>query len=672
MGSIEKDRLCQQLKKDVRGNAKLFWDALKGAALQHFESTDAAFMAFCNPSDCMMSLEQFQELAETLGFSLSFHSAKSLFEQKLHDRGMNAMTLQDFQDACIVAQLDRMRARLRGHRQNMLQCASHIDNFIRHLTLYTGDDLRRRAVTRFQQKITTKFCMVLWQSLQKWAERKAVIPTGEPLISADTFLKMVDNIQLFQAHEMTFLSNIYERVDRGRKGEVVMFDLAVTILLMATSNSRCDKAKLIFTVFDTDGDGCLSSEQLLKMYCSLIIHAAIARGDQPSYDADLLLGDELSLAKARRIYDYTIQHPSDALDDDLCTFEEWWCIIGTNMSMLEELMPGTYGITWVLRPRGGSARPPEPKVEKKPSNKKVRGPEWNLLRTAALLAGPAAGDEERQAPQDESASAQSSRWCSKRKEPKGVLRNSEKSRKVVEDGAERFRIHAAIRFRHAVRGEWDAIAALQAGPPPGSSEALHLPVLEPQEKQHRSALWADEVGSFSRRQRRGHWHENHRDTLTDWSNFRPPKEAPKNEPSKPRNSGAGLGQSRSLPELHQRTQEKGLESSLFPSAPLDFEEVRSMMRAKIVDTTSQDKNAVERLKMDTQRFGQAAIERFRSAATVRAAGGSERMEHEELVLPAAPDNVGGSGQWCELCQSRHTCLLSSCDDRRSLGSLGHG
>jgi len=27
--------------------------------------------------------------------------------------------------------------------------------------------------------------------------------------------------------------------------------------------------------------------------------------------------------------------------------------------------------------------------------------------------------------------------------------------------------------------------------------------------------------------------------------------------------------------------------SLFPSAPLDFEEVRSMMRAKIVDTTSQ-------------------------------------------------------------------------------------
>eukprot|EP00435_Cladocopium_sp_Y103_P026016 s60_g6.t1 len=282
MGAIEKDRLCQVLKKDVRGNAKQFWDALKSASLQHFESTDAAFMAFASPSDCMMSLEQFQELSEYLGFALTFHSAKNLFEQKVHDREMNAMTLQDFQDACIVAPLDRIRARLRGHRQNMLACAFHIDNFIRHLSLYTGENHRRRAVTRFQQKLTTRFCMKLWSNLQQWAERKTA---GEPMISKETFLKMVDSIQSFQAYEMEFFGNIYERVDRGQKGEVVMFDLAVTILLMATSNSRCDKAKLIFTVFDTDGDGCLSSEQLLKMYCSLIIHAAIARGDQPSYDA---------------------------------------------------------------------------------------------------------------------------------------------------------------------------------------------------------------------------------------------------------------------------------------------------------------------------------------------------------------------------------------------------
>ncbi|CAL1148531.1 unnamed protein product, partial [Cladocopium goreaui] len=169
--------------------------------------------------DCMMSLEQFQELSEYLGFALTYHSAKNLFEQKLRDREMNAMTLEDFQDACIVAPLDRIRARLRGHRQNMLACAFHIDNFIRHLSLFTGEDHRRRAVTRFQQKLTTRFCVTLWSSLQQWAERKTL--AGEPMISKETFLKLVDSIQSFQAFEMDFFGNIYERVDRGQKGEVV-------------------------------------------------------------------------------------------------------------------------------------------------------------------------------------------------------------------------------------------------------------------------------------------------------------------------------------------------------------------------------------------------------------------------------------------------------------------
>eukprot|EP00913_Durusdinium_trenchii_P006885 g6476.t1 len=119
MGNIEKDRLCQQLKKDVRGNAKQFWEALKAAAQSVYDSTDAAFMAFASPSDCMMSLEQFQDthftsaqmlradprmrrmsdpLGEYLGFALSYNCAKSLFEQKLRDWESYAFTLEDFQD----------------------------------------------------------------------------------------------------------------------------------------------------------------------------------------------------------------------------------------------------------------------------------------------------------------------------------------------------------------------------------------------------------------------------------------------------------------------------------------------------------------------------------------------------------------------------------------------
>ncbi|CAJ1400798.1 unnamed protein product [Effrenium voratum] len=140
----------------------------------------------------------------------------NLFEQKLKDFEMRALTLQDFQDACIVAQLDRMRARMKAHRQNLVGCAFHIDNFIRHLAL-GREELRRRAVSRFQLKLTTSFCADLWTSLQQWVERRS---QDEPMICCETFLKMADAIQTFQAYEMDFLANIFERVDRLRKGEV--------------------------------------------------------------------------------------------------------------------------------------------------------------------------------------------------------------------------------------------------------------------------------------------------------------------------------------------------------------------------------------------------------------------------------------------------------------------
>ncbi|CAJ1368414.1 unnamed protein product [Effrenium voratum] len=61
LGNLERDRLCHLLRKDSRGNARQFWESLKAAALQNYESTEAAFLAFASPADCMMSLEQFQE-----------------------------------------------------------------------------------------------------------------------------------------------------------------------------------------------------------------------------------------------------------------------------------------------------------------------------------------------------------------------------------------------------------------------------------------------------------------------------------------------------------------------------------------------------------------------------------------------------------------------------------
>eukprot|EP00913_Durusdinium_trenchii_P015833 g14879.t1 len=267
---------------------------------------------------------------------------------------------------------------------------------------------------------------------------------------------------------------------------------------------------------------------------------------------------------------------------------------------LRELMPGTYGITWVLRPRGG--RRPEPKVEKKASKRRTQ----EMQRERSMAGEPSVSTR---APCEGDIPGELS---------KKVLRGSGCMQPSVS----------------GMRSEGNGMPSPLCNPEP--------------EKMRRGALWADEVGSFGRRQRRGHWHENHRETLTDWS--RPTLSLSKIEDCREENEqpASSLRQTRSLPELRSSTRTDELES-LFPSAPLNFEEVLSMTKAKVADTTSQDRGAVERLRMETQRFGEAAIQRFRSVATVRAAG----IEAHDDYMQVSSD----SKEWCELCRSRHS---SSC------------
>merc|ERR1719222_1225153 len=111
-----------------------------------------------------------------------------------------------------------------------------------------------------------------------------------------------------QEFEMDFLANIFDRVDRTRRGRVATVDLMVAVLLLGSVPTAYEKAGFLFHIFDSDHDGCLTREQILRLYGSIPIHGAIARADTASYDADIMFGDELSLAKARRLFEFTLLH----------------------------------------------------------------------------------------------------------------------------------------------------------------------------------------------------------------------------------------------------------------------------------------------------------------------------------------------------------------------------
>eukprot|EP00440_Ansanella_granifera_P040970 gb/GFBE01044426.1/.p1 GENE.gb/GFBE01044426.1/~~gb/GFBE01044426.1/.p1 ORF type:complete len:709 (+),score=83.66 gb/GFBE01044426.1/:1-2127(+) len=662
-GVVDIDRIITLMKRDARGNARQFWEALKTLATQAFGNTEGAFKAHSSPKDHLMSSEQFQEMCESFGFHLSPSILRQLFDSKLR-ADEYAMSMQDFQDALIATQIDRIRGALQTHTQSLLGCAGHIDNFIRNLALHSSEDNRRLAVARFQRKVSIEFCMDLWAALQMWVLRRpGNMSEDRTYISCATFLKVVGETASFQDYEMDFLSNIFDRVDRARRGEVIMSDLVVALTLISTGTSRYDKVRFLFTVFDLDGDGCLSSEQLLRMYCSLVIHGVIARGDQPSYDADILLGDELSLAKARRLYEYTVSHPGQALEDDLCTVEEWWSILKGNDRLLEDLVPGTHSIAWVLRPTARKQQAASSEAPKKAAAggtvKRRPGDSWGLLQGSGTALQFQAADTQKQDSKERAKKSDGRRGKFQASGARGQQGGGVQERMLGmrpqpwSDTAEKFRVHTAIRFRHAVRGEWDAVTALNDGPP-GTADGLHqasspstsstrLPALRArggdgdtaQDRNAKAALWADEVGSFSKRQKQGNWHDTHRETISDWSrsHLRKPKSRQGDEVAGHGSSKQGfrkLSQTQSLPNLHA-TRSQDISHGLDPygmTAPR-IADIEAMNAARLADVTAETHDAAQ--KLPTQRFGKHAMRRIRSVAQV----------HAEAEGEASPTNARG-------------------------------
>merc|ERR1712196_689384 len=98
---------------------------------------------------------------------------------------------------------------------------------------------------------------------------------------------------------------------------------------------------------------------------------------------------------------------------------------------------------------------------------------------------------------------------------------------------ERFRVAAAVRFRHAVRGEWEAVDAFQDASPHnaewselsvGSAVCGKLPALAGVGRASASSAaspvnsrWQEEVNSFDRRQQHNAWTDRHRQTLSKWA-----------------------------------------------------------------------------------------------------------------------------------------------------------
>mmetsp|Transcript_17470 Transcript_17470/g.31528 ORF Transcript_17470/g.31528 Transcript_17470/m.31528 type:complete len:747 (-) Transcript_17470:13-2253(-) len=708
-GNADPGKLDSLLKKDLDKSAGKFWELLKTSVLTVYGSTEAAFKAHAHCKDGVygrLSFPKFQLLCESVGIQLETQLLRSLFDLPLAVGGQR-WNLRDFQDTLQISTVDRVKGKLTEHMQSQSHIKSHIDTLIRVLALESGEQNQRRAVARFQQKLTLSFCMDLRAALKEWSYTSR----SNEITSAE-FIALARERTRFLEYEEDFLANFFDRIDRTREGHVSIHDLVVSLILVGTEVTAFEKLWLLFTIFDLDADGCLTPEEILHMFCSITIHAAISSGDQHTFEADMLLGDELSLSKARRLFEVTMLHLSQQGVEELCTFQELCSVMQAHTFLLKELIPGTFRVVWVLQPVSGP-KSKQSETKRAPAESKkgkdAKGAQMSAAPSQATTAAGAHGSP---------GGPRSHRHTTVQEKPaRGTVagghhqvafsgsHSSPALHKKAdrEESFDRFRIHAALRFRHAVRGEWELVEALRASDHPETQDSDRL-LLEQMGHGHVGSSSSHDVDiqKASREpivvpvhlhQRSNAWRDEHQKTLSSWSKMelglsdveaerqkhiqrlasQGASLAPRHSESGGSTGSSGVSKhSRSMPSLRQEAprakpaksgpqlvpqQHGGNDAQAVqrpkPSSPSmggSAQELRTAASAKLAEMVQETQDVLEDTPLKDERFGKQSVWRLKALAQIddhhkhkhKANRISEKIEYE-----------------CHLCRGHHSIAVAS-------------
>merc|ERR1719161_2146009 len=150
----------------------------------------------------------------------------------------------------------------------------------------------------------------------------------------------------FTQEDDHFLEQLFDRVDRRKRGVVRTRDIATAMILICKEDP-ITKLRLLFRVFDADDDSCLTPDEIFDMYFSIKCNDITK--DRSSIQADIAFDDELSLHEAKRLYELTVENMGTV--SDFIIFEEFSRVFDKLPFLLESpkgLLPGAFSLEWIL------------------------------------------------------------------------------------------------------------------------------------------------------------------------------------------------------------------------------------------------------------------------------------------------------------------------------------
>jgi len=270
------------------------------------------------------------------------------------------------------------RDKLSSHSDQM-SCAASSEPSSPPTTASTGEmkahSRRQRnpeviAASAFMQKLNLKYISRLWEAITEncmlgvsSARTEGRSDEDHEEIHVKDFLRLAGQLlPNCSESDSQYLELLFGKVDRESRGSVRTTDIA-TALVLICSEDPIEKLQTLFRVFDSDADSCLTPEQIFDMYESIKLND-ITR-TQERLRADSVFDGELAKQEAKRLYQLTMEllkaeqqerrEPAGHLsqeENDFVIFDEFKLVFndrGAGPFLLENLIPGSFSLAWILQ-----------------------------------------------------------------------------------------------------------------------------------------------------------------------------------------------------------------------------------------------------------------------------------------------------------------------------------
>jgi len=258
------------------------------------------------------------------------------------------VAFEDFQQVLMETTLQKLKKQLATYNRNHRRVRNNITAFLRTL-IFQNRENSVQAVHRFQTKLTLGLTQKLWSTIRT---QKKVDDSNMLLMSQFlSYLRASTDKTYFHDYEFEFCEEIFKRMVRNSTKEddiiadnrtgvtaenrsspssvapnakfgivgggtarmgnldpkVDVFHLMLFLVFISPESDKQLRFECVFRIFDTDDDGCLTQDQILKLYTTIrLIIPILSEDHSHASDANLFFNDEIALQEGARAFQFTM------------------------------------------------------------------------------------------------------------------------------------------------------------------------------------------------------------------------------------------------------------------------------------------------------------------------------------------------------------------------------